>query len=133
MLVTSVLDVCAPHVLYNTPGTHCTPVQTPMDAFQMKGQPPRLSTDTSIFLEFRFKETLMPQVDHCVCVLRDALYFTSVIQNWGPRASPLIIRCTKHLEDASGILHFSSGSETYGRPDLTDRPPRILLQGGIKT
>eukprot|EP00959_Pyramimonas_sp_CCMP1952_P299820 6271106-Pyramimonas_sp.AAC.1 len=34
-------------------------------------------------------------------VLRDALNSTSVIQGWGPRAFPLIIRCTTHLEDAS--------------------------------
>ena len=34
----------------------------------------------------------MPSVDHCICVLRDALCFTSVIQSWGPKASPLIIQ-----------------------------------------
>eukprot|EP00959_Pyramimonas_sp_CCMP1952_P438333 9176657-Pyramimonas_sp.AAC.1 len=28
------------------------------------------------------------------CVLRDALCFTSAIQSWDPKASPLIIRCT---------------------------------------
>eukprot|EP00959_Pyramimonas_sp_CCMP1952_P065537 1368143-Pyramimonas_sp.AAC.1 len=33
-------------------------------------------------------------VDHCICALRDALCLTSVIQSWGPKASPLIIRCT---------------------------------------
>eukprot|EP00959_Pyramimonas_sp_CCMP1952_P205497 4297435-Pyramimonas_sp.AAC.1 len=32
--------------------------------------------------------------------------FTSVIQGWGPRASPLSIRYTPHLEDASGIPHL---------------------------
>eukprot|EP00959_Pyramimonas_sp_CCMP1952_P231744 4843680-Pyramimonas_sp.AAC.1 len=48
----------------------------------------------SIFWELGLKETLMPQVDHCIRVLRDALCFTSVIQSWGPEASPLIIRCT---------------------------------------
>eukprot|EP00959_Pyramimonas_sp_CCMP1952_P410925 8611529-Pyramimonas_sp.AAC.1 len=36
-------------------------------------------------------------MDHCICVLRDALYFTSVIQSWGPRASPLIVRCMYDL------------------------------------
>eukprot|EP00976_Prorocentrum_cordatum_P006675 133740-Prorocentrum_minimum.AAC.1 len=34
--------------------------------------------------------------------------------------SPLIIRCTTHLEDLSGILHFWSGSDAHGRLDLTD-------------
>eukprot|EP00976_Prorocentrum_cordatum_P033336 678828-Prorocentrum_minimum.AAC.2 len=73
------------------------------------------------------------EADHCICVLRGALCFTSVIQSWGPKSSPLIIRftyatcalpslshtlplfqgtfvplvyCTAHIEDASGILHF---------------------------
>eukprot|EP00959_Pyramimonas_sp_CCMP1952_P009911 206403-Pyramimonas_sp.AAC.1 len=41
-------------------------------------------------------------------------------------ASPLIIRCTTHhLEDASGILHFKSGSEAHGRLHLTDTSPRV--------
>eukprot|EP00959_Pyramimonas_sp_CCMP1952_P317544 6645806-Pyramimonas_sp.AAC.1 len=50
----SVLDFCAPHVLYNTGvaseatikfievQSHCKLVQTLMVLFQMKGQPPRL-------------------------------------------------------------------------------------------
>eukprot|EP00959_Pyramimonas_sp_CCMP1952_P173381 3623113-Pyramimonas_sp.AAC.2 len=45
-------------------------------------------------------------MDHSICVLRDALCFTSVIDGWGPMASPLIVRRTTHLEDASGILRF---------------------------
>eukprot|EP00959_Pyramimonas_sp_CCMP1952_P035824 750035-Pyramimonas_sp.AAC.1 len=32
-------------------------------------------------LEFRLKETLMPQVDHCICVLRDALRFLFYVSN----------------------------------------------------
>eukprot|EP00959_Pyramimonas_sp_CCMP1952_P403130 8446409-Pyramimonas_sp.AAC.3 len=31
--------------------------------------------------------------------------------------------CTTHPEDASGILHFKSGCEAYGRLDLTDKSP----------
>eukprot|EP00976_Prorocentrum_cordatum_P007859 156481-Prorocentrum_minimum.AAC.2 len=27
----------------------------------------------------------------CICVLRDALCFTSVIRSWGPKASHLIV------------------------------------------
>eukprot|EP00959_Pyramimonas_sp_CCMP1952_P128834 2694332-Pyramimonas_sp.AAC.2 len=30
--------------------------------------------------------------------------------------------CTTHPEDAPGILHFYSGTEAYGRLDLTDKP-----------
>eukprot|EP00976_Prorocentrum_cordatum_P112505 1195541-Prorocentrum_minimum.AAC.8 len=42
---------------------------------------------------------------------------------WGPRASPLSIRCTTHLEDTPGILHSKSGSEAHGRLHLTDTSP----------
>ena len=31
--------------------------------------------------------------------------------------------CSTHLEDAPGILHYQSGSEAYGRLDLTDKSP----------
>eukprot|EP00959_Pyramimonas_sp_CCMP1952_P130943 2737943-Pyramimonas_sp.AAC.2 len=37
--------------------------------------------------------------------------------------SPPIIRCTTHLEDASRIPHFFSGSEARGRLPLTDTSP----------
>eukprot|EP00959_Pyramimonas_sp_CCMP1952_P312391 6538910-Pyramimonas_sp.AAC.1 len=34
-------------------------------------------------------------MDHCTCVLRGALCFTSATQGWGPRVSPLFFwRCT---------------------------------------
>eukprot|EP00976_Prorocentrum_cordatum_P087115 1186774-Prorocentrum_minimum.AAC.3 len=35
--------------------------------------------------------------------------------------------CTTHLEDASGILHFKSGSEAHGRLHLTVKFPRTPL------
>eukprot|EP00959_Pyramimonas_sp_CCMP1952_P395268 8282189-Pyramimonas_sp.AAC.1 len=98
----------------------------------------------------------MPYADHCTCVLRDDLRFTLVIQGWGPKASPLIIRCTTHLEDYllgilfegnlaakdritvsvcyatpfvfSGVLHFQFGFEARGRRHLTDTfPPDPLV------
>eukprot|EP00959_Pyramimonas_sp_CCMP1952_P465482 9488390-Pyramimonas_sp.AAC.1 len=40
------------------------------------------------------KTCFLPLVGHCICVLRNALCFTTAIQSWGPKASPLIIRCT---------------------------------------
>eukprot|EP00959_Pyramimonas_sp_CCMP1952_P046360 968084-Pyramimonas_sp.AAC.1 len=43
--------------------------------------------------------------------------------SWGLRASPLSKRCTTHPEDGPGILHSLSGSEAYGRLDLTDKYP----------
>eukprot|EP00959_Pyramimonas_sp_CCMP1952_P427485 8952986-Pyramimonas_sp.AAC.1 len=40
-----------------------------------------------------------------------------------------LVCCTTRLEDASGILHFKSGSEAYGCLDLTDKsPPEPLLK-----
>eukprot|EP00959_Pyramimonas_sp_CCMP1952_P378654 7931889-Pyramimonas_sp.AAC.2 len=39
---------------------------------------------------------------------------------------------TTHLEDTSGIIHFLSGSEAYGRLDLTDKfPPPSPLGSGL--
>eukprot|EP00976_Prorocentrum_cordatum_P117232 1196275-Prorocentrum_minimum.AAC.5 len=35
---------------------------------------------------------------------------------------------TTHLKDASGILHFKSGSEAYGRLDLAVNSPLCTLQ-----
>eukprot|EP00959_Pyramimonas_sp_CCMP1952_P018168 384760-Pyramimonas_sp.AAC.1 len=38
-------------------------------------------------------------------------------------APPSTTLKTTHPEDAFGILHFTSGSEAYGRLDLTDKSP----------
>eukprot|EP00959_Pyramimonas_sp_CCMP1952_P385531 8079523-Pyramimonas_sp.AAC.1 len=85
-----------------------------MDAFQMRGQPPRylrgcVSLPRSIFWEFRLKETLMPQADRCICVLRDALCFTSIIRSWDPKASPLMIRFTRPTKGTRGDCDWSVG------------------------
>eukprot|EP00959_Pyramimonas_sp_CCMP1952_P055037 1150168-Pyramimonas_sp.AAC.2 len=49
---------------------------------------------------------LLPETAGAALCISQRPLFTSVIQRWGPRASPLIARCTTNLEDASGILHF---------------------------
>eukprot|EP00959_Pyramimonas_sp_CCMP1952_P209883 4391369-Pyramimonas_sp.AAC.1 len=40
-----------------------------------------------------------------------------------------LMYCTTHLEDASGILHFKSGSAAHGRLHLTDTSPKYPLCG----
>eukprot|EP00976_Prorocentrum_cordatum_P015548 312052-Prorocentrum_minimum.AAC.1 len=52
-------------------------------------------------------------VDHCICALRDALCLTSVIQSWGPKASPLIIRCTVPY---CTVLYCTARGWAWGTP-----------------
>eukprot|EP00976_Prorocentrum_cordatum_P070976 1180140-Prorocentrum_minimum.AAC.13 len=54
-------------------------------------------------------------MDHCICVLRDALYFTSVIQSWGPRASPLIVRWPEVLAGHGQLGPAGQAGRARGR------------------
>eukprot|EP00976_Prorocentrum_cordatum_P039597 804662-Prorocentrum_minimum.AAC.1 len=88
MLVTSVLDVYDPRLLYNT-----------------------RTVKRKHSCDFQLDKSLDIALGWSFSVLRKTL---KVIQGWGPRASPLFERCTTHLVDASGILHFGFGGPLGG-------------------
>eukprot|EP00959_Pyramimonas_sp_CCMP1952_P454154 9469465-Pyramimonas_sp.AAC.2 len=73
-------------------------------------------------------------------ILRDALCYISVIQSWGPKASPLIIRCT-HLPRAHAhceprrhphvhpLLQLARGQQVAQPPGGSERVRR--RRGGV--
>eukprot|EP00959_Pyramimonas_sp_CCMP1952_P120835 2526424-Pyramimonas_sp.AAC.1 len=69
-------------------------------------------------------------MDRCTHVYYAIVYlrplFTSVIQSWGPRASPLIIRCTTHL-DVFDSVSPQAGPNPDGFVQVKGRPPRLSM------